>query len=278
MTTFDKTTELRQLGDGDFEAEIDEHWWVVRGPHGGYLAAVILKALLEVQPDPARHIRSFTTHYLAAPRAGPLRLRATIERAGRSMTYASARALQDDNLVATSLAAFSLPWAGLAFDDHPMPDLPEPRDGFPVPTEGPGVPKFLANFDMRWLIGNQPFSGGDKAEVGGWFRLREPVLADAPVVAALLDAWPPAVFPKATQLVVAPTVDLTVHFRSPLPLEGAEVDDFYLGRFSSRLARDGFFEEDGELWDKGGRLIAQSRQLALALLQSKAQPPGPRRG
>lgn len=269
MTTFEKTTELRPLGNGAFEAEIDEGWWVVRGPHGGYLAAIILKALLEVQPDPARHIRSFTTHYLAAPKIGPMVVRVTLERTGRSMTYASVRAIQGDDVVATSLAAFSTPWPGLEFDDSPMPELPGPDEGFPVPVEGDGIPRFLANFDMRWLIGDPPFSGGDRAEVGGWYRLREPVLADAPVVAALLDAWPPAVFPKATERVVAPTVDLTMHFRTPLPLEGATVDDFYLGRFTARLAREGFFEEDGELWDKRGNLIAQSRQLALALLPGR---------
>jgi hypothetical protein len=66
--------------------------------------------------------------------------------------------------------------------------------------------------------------------------------------------------------VVAPTIDLTMHFRTAFPLEGAQAEDFYLGRYGARLGRDGFFEEDGELWDKNGRLIAQSRQLALALM------------
>ena len=266
MTTFEETTKLRPLGDGAFEADVDDRWQVVRGPHGGYLSAIILKALLEVQPDRERHIRSFTTHFLAAPKTAPMQVRAGIERTGKSMTYASARALQGDKVVALALAAFSTPWPGFSFDDYPAPELPGPEAGFPVPEKGDGIPRFLGNFDMRWLIGEQPFSGAAEAKVGGWYRLREPVVADAPVVAALLDAWPPAVFPRASELVVAPTIDLTMHFRSPLPVEGAEVDDFYLGRFTSRLARDGFFEEDGELWAKDGRLIAQSRQLALALM------------
>jgi acyl-CoA thioesterase len=56
-----------------------------------------------------------------------------------------------------------------------------------------------------------------------------------------------------------------MHFRSPLPVPGAKAEDYYLGKFSSKLGRDGFFEEDGELWSPDGRLIAQSRQLALAM-------------
>jgi acyl-CoA thioesterase len=61
------------------------------------------------------------------------------------------------------------------------------------------------------------------------------------------------------------TIDLTIHFRAKLPLPA----DWLLVRFESRLARDGFIEEDGELWTTDGRLIAHSRQLAL--LQAPSQ-------
>jgi acyl-CoA thioesterase len=34
-------------------------------------------------------------------------------------------------------------------------------------------------------------------------------------------------------------------------------------RFESRLAAGGLWEEDGEVWSRDGRLLAQSRQLAM---------------
>ena len=62
-----------------------------------------------------------------------------------------------------------------------------------------------------------------------------------------------------------PTVELTIHFRTTLPLPEAKPDDFYLARFGTGAAREGFFEEEGEIWSRSGVLIAQSRQLGLFL-------------
>jgi acyl-CoA thioesterase len=181
------------------------------------------------------------------------------------MSFMSARAEQDGKPIAMSLAAFSSTWPGVDFEDAPMPDVPGPDEATPVPVEGDNIPAFLKNFDMRWALGSPPFSGADKAEIGGWFRLRDHATADSFVMACLLDAWAPAIFPVATQPVVAPTIDLTMHFRAPLPLTDATPEDFFLGRFHSSLGRDGFFEEDGEVWTADGILVAQSRQLALGL-------------
>jgi acyl-CoA thioesterase len=262
---FEQDTEVQEVAPGTYKAHVHERWWVVRGPHGGYLAAIILRALESALGDADRPIRSFTTHFVAPPDEGAIRIRTAVERNGRSMTFMSARVDQNDRLVATAQAAFSGPWKGFEFDDAPPPDVPDPEGSFPVPEEGSNIPAFLRNFDMRWNMGQPPFSGADEAMLGGWIRMRDNCIADAPTIACFLDAWAPAVFPRATEPVVAPTIDLTMHFRAPFPLPGAGAEDYYLGRFSSTLGRDGFFEEDGELWSPDGKLIAQSRQLALTL-------------
>jgi len=45
----------------------------------------------------------------------------------------------------------------------------------------------------------------------------------------------------------------------------ATPEDFYLGVFRSRTLAGGFAEEDGEIWTRGGVLLAQSRQLAMLI-------------
>ena len=265
MTDFERATAVSRIDDDAFEAAIHPGWWVVRGPHGGYISSIILRALTERLAAPDRHIRSFTIHFTAAPKEEALRIETSVDRAGRSMSFLSARVTQHGKVVATALAAFSEPWEGYSFDDAPMPKVLPPEESFPVPKEGDGIPAFLGNFDMYACFGGFPFSGQDEAVLGGWYRLAEQQIVDPFVAATLLDAWAPAVFPRATEPIVCPTIDLTMHFRAPLPVGDAQAEDLYLGRFSSTLARDGFFEEDGVLWAPDGTLVAHSRQLALAL-------------
>jgi acyl-CoA thioesterase len=114
---------------------------------------------------------------------------------------------------------------------------------------------------MQRRFGDPPFSRSDRGETGGWLGLREERPLDSLAVAVLADAWYPAPWPRLSELAPAPTIDLTIHFRSPLPANGP----LLLGRFRSRQVRDGFFDEDGELWSPDGTLVAQSRQLGLLI-------------
>ena len=76
--------------------------------------------------------------------------------------------------------------------------------------------------------------------------------------------YPSAQRPALGRFVAAPTLDLTIHIRRPLPPAGMTPEDFLLVRFTSRLSVGGVWEEDGALWTPSGELLAQSRQLALA--------------
>jgi acyl-CoA thioesterase len=264
-TRFDRDTGVRALGEGRFAGRIDPGWFVVRGPNGGYVAALLLQGLVAAVGDASRSPRSLTLHYTAPPSEGPVEIHATVERRGRSLTTATARMLQQDRLLALALGAFSGPRDATAFLEASPPEcLPPER----CPAMEHRIPMH-ARYEQRPALGAPPFSGAGSADTGGWIRLVEgdrPL--DAPLLAAYADAWPPAIFSRlaaATLGAGAPTIDLTVHFREiprDPPLRG---DDWVLVRFRSRCAREGFAEEDGEIWSRDGRLLAQSRQLALLI-------------
>jgi len=262
---FDRDTAVRPLGSERgvhaFEGRIDPGWWIARGPNGGYVAAIVLRALAAcVEPD--RAPRSLTVHYTAPPAEGPVRIEARVERTGRSLSTISGRMLQGDRVLALALGAFSKPRPGPSFDHAQPPEAPPPE----ACPRFEGRTPMNARYDYRWAVGHPPFSGVEHALSGGWIRSAEPRVADAPLMAAFTDAWPPACFallrPGEAPTPV-PTVDLTVHFRRDLPLEGAAPGDFYLAVFRSRFSEQGFVEEDGEVWSRDGVLLAQSRQLAV---------------
>jgi len=259
---FDADTAVRPAPGGGFETRIDPGWWVVAGPNGGYVAAILLRALALAQADPARAARSLTIHYTAPPKAGPASIQTCVERTGRSLTTVSGRLVQNGTLCALALAAFSTEREAPGFIDLRMPEVPPPEDC-------PWLEKRIEiheRYQQRWAIGAQPFSGGDRALAGGWIRFREPRPLDAPAIGAFVDAFPPAVFSRERNPALAggvPTIDLTIHFRAPLPPPDCPPDAWVLALFRSRLARGGYVEEDGEVWSRDGTLIAQSRQLAL---------------
>lgn len=261
---FDLDTDVKDLGDSRFRAEMRERWWVGRGPNGGYVAAVVLRAI-QAAAATARAPRSLTVQFPRAPLAGPVEIAVKTEREGRTLTFLSARMEQDGELQATALAVLGDDLDLNGFEEQQMPSVEAPSELYsPDPAQVPGMPTMFQNYSVRPALGDGAFSGGPPYS-GVWIRAREPRPLDAPLAAAILDAWFPAPFIRLEQPVPAPTIDYTVHFRAPLPTPGVAAEDPYLAIFRSGLARGGFFEEDGELWSQDGSLLAQSRQLALLL-------------
>jgi acyl-CoA thioesterase len=266
---FQRDTAVRRLEDGGFEGRVDSDWWIVLGPNGGTVAAVVMRALEQAIGDAERLPRSLTIHFTTAPEEGPIRIATQIERAGRSLTTITARVEQDGRLVALAIAAFSRARrGGLDFAHIEMPDAPPPEALEQLP-HGSDLPRFMRNWDFRQAAGAPLWSGASESVVGGWARLVDLQEWDYPLITQLSDAWFPAVFPMLDGPNPIPTVDLTIHFRAELPLEALQPGDFAFVRFQSRLSAHGFVEEDGEIWSRDGTLIAQSRQLAL--LQALSQ-------
>lgn len=263
---FDRDTAVHSLSAGRFAAELRPSWSIGRGAHGGYVAAIVLRALAAEASGPhGGRPLSLVVHYTRPGTEGPAEVHARREHSGRSVVTVAGRLVQSGTTVATALATFASSRAGPEFCDRQMPVAPPP-EACPVPGPSARLP-IVERFDTLRAIGGAPRSGGAPALTGGWIRLREPRPVDALSAVALLDGWMPAVFVRSREAIGISTVMLCVHFRCALPVPG-DASDYSLAVFRSEMAGDGFVDEDGELWSPGGLLLAQSRQVIMTF------PPG----
>jgi acyl-CoA thioesterase len=288
---FDRDTAVRRLDSRDsaqapgrFAAEISREWCINGKPHGGYLAAILLRALIEAVADSERAPRSLTIHFLRPPQPGEVRIAATVERAGGSLSTVSGRLEQGGEPIALALGAFSLSRASLEIAELPIPAV-DPQDPSRETTdwlqeriEQGLVPSFMRKLAVQPRDGARPFSGTEAPmDASAWLGLAEtgrPV--DALALALFSDALFPAPFPRLSApptpggpphaTVGAPTIDLTVHFRDAMRGRSErDPDELCLARFRSGVIHEGFFEEDGVIWAADGTVLAQSRQLALLI-------------
>jgi acyl-CoA thioesterase len=274
---FDRDTAVRLEAQTEstrrFAADVSDGWRAGRGPHGGYLAAMLLRALTETVAEPARSPRSLTIHYARAPTPGPVIIDTRLERVGRSLSTLSARMEQDGRLMALVLSAFSTSWSGPHISDVAMPAVAGPDDEREAGSLlKHGAPPFARHIVLQPRLGGMPFPAGEQPmELGGWLGLAEPRPLDALALAFFSDALIPAPFMRMRTPNAAPTVDLTVHFRAALPRAPSsdrstpDPDELILARIRGGLIHEGFFEEDGMFWAADGTLLAQSRQLAILL-------------
>ena len=254
-SSFDADTALEPAGDGRWTAHVPASWFVESGPNGGFVAALATRALQETTDRPPR---SLTLHYLRPPVEGPVEVTARVEREGRSTTSLSVAVEQDGETVALGLAACAQ-WRDDQpdWDDAERPDMPAPGECDLFDTADPKAPAFFRNYEFRWT-GVDP--SRRPATVRGWLRPADPRPADHVSLAAITDALFPPAFLRLPERLFVPTIDLTIHWRDHPP-EGAH--PWVLGVFTSRRAAGGVVEEDGELWSEDGRLLVQSRQLAI---------------
>ncbi|HST54778.1 MAG TPA: thioesterase family protein [Solirubrobacteraceae bacterium] len=269
QTDFDSAIALARTGPTELGGVISPDWNANHGPHGGYLAAMVLHGLQLELDDPERAPRSLTIHFLSKPTPGPVTLHTAVERKGRSLATLSGRLQQGSETIALALAAFSPPWGGQDFDDAPMPDVQPPAPERTMPQEALDLmPPFGRHFVMQSRVGEPPFAAAERdapMTAGGWLGLAQPRATDALSVAMFSDVWFPSPYVRLQRPAATPTIVLSVYFRTPLPRADPDPHELCLVRFNSTLVREGFYEEDGVIWGADGTLLAQSRQLGIVL-------------
>lgn len=258
---FDADTSVTDLGDHRYGTALLERWNIAAGPNGGYLAALLARAMTHSVDEPARGLRSITVHYLARAAFDEVEIAVDIVRTGRSLSTLRASMLQGERVICTALAAFSVPWESEETWSLPMSSHAD--DETAVGDDRRLAPPAAQNWTGTPIVDAPFFSGEGTPRVAQWIRAVKPRPLDAIELVAIADALPPAGFPRMTQPAAMPTVDLTVHIRASLPLAEPPADERVYAECTTRHVTDGFADEDCHIWSADGRLLAQSRQLAI---------------
>ncbi len=294
VTIFDEATAVRKSGAGRYEVRPDARFALVPpgggsppAVNGGVLMATVLRCVLDTSPHP--HPVATSTHFLRVPQLAPAQVEVTWLKQGRTAATARASLIQDAKplleLTVTTGTVSAAPAvivptaaasaaggaaasagngraAGLSWTGAPpvLPPIEECIDlGMWPGAVGPdGTIGYAGQVEMRLDPATTGWRHGTPAgipEMRGYFRLREDRNPDAYLLALAVDGMPPVVFGLGASG-WAPTVELTWHMRA-VPVPGV-----LKVAARCRHVSGGWFDEEAEVWDAAGRLVAQSRQIA----------------
>ena len=249
--------------------------------NGGYVLAIAGRAVADATGRPPLTV---TAHYLSPGLPGPAEVIVEPVRAGRRMATVTASLIRTDaadgggrggrtevlRVLATCGSPIDAPavlvdGAPPALPDYDAciaPDAAVDGAELPPPAMSAAMPPpgLIDRLALRLRPGDDGFHFGrptGRAEIAGWFAFADDRPIDELAMLLAVDAFAPPVFNVGIEPGWVPTLELTVHIRgvpAPGPLRCL---------FRTSYVQGGLLSEDGELWDQTGRLVAQSRQLAL---------------
>jgi hypothetical protein len=257
-------------GERVFEGELNKHWTIGTKVHGGAMLALCASAARNACEGQSVGLQpvSVSASFLWAPDPGVMRLVTSIRKRGRRISVVDVELIQGDRTAVHAVVNLGEPehfppfgQAQPLLSANPAVGLmaPEPPDD--IEPIGPGHP--LAGLvhlgegcDVRPVLSTmRPSADGRPPVLQMWARPRG-VAPDALFALMCGDLSAPVTF-AVDRTGWAPTVQLTAFLRG-LPADG------WLRVLCTclEIGHD-WFDEDHIIVDSLGRLVAQSRQLAL---------------
>jgi acyl-CoA thioesterase len=266
---FQAALDLTKVSDTVFSFTPDPKYFVGNTPHGGYLLALMNKAMTEVLPHPSA-INS-NIYYLDRTEPEPAELHVEVVRRSKGSSMGQVKLIQNNKITClySSLCSDFQYMKGHSGLETPMPEIINSveQDDFKVMNyenfKLGSTPSFIQQLNMSvhpdhaWWD-REISTDAAEARCSAYLELQGGV-ADTFVLSYLADILPPVVQNKYGPLGWVPTLTLTCNIRQ-LPKTNL--------LFIDGIAKDisnGYFEQDCNIWDMSGNLVATSRQLAKIL-------------
>ena len=267
MTTlFDRDIQLTVCQSPEQEladfGQVSDNFLVNGVPNGGYLMAMMANAALSHSERQAPV--SMTANFLRRSVPGEMAFKHELMNRSGQFDRLEIKALQKnkDGDEKEAIRAFvtlmdEFPGDGELRYERPEPEV-LPRDEcqrmlpFPNYSIFRNVISLMEPSSFGWMK-DEP---SERSEHKGWIRLADERPWDALSLILASDAFPPPVLASQGMVAWVPTIELSVQLRK-IP-----ISRWLKCVFRSNYITDGLVEEDGEIWDEEGHLVAISRQLA----------------
>ena len=268
---FQEALKLENVENIKFIVNPDTNYFVGSTPHGGYLMAVMHKALANVLP----HSTAITSsvQYLDRIDAKPFQLEVEVFKTGRGSSSGIVKLKQDDKICTTFTGTCSDFEFMKGYDDlqKPLPNIFLDKDrceyvkmNYDKISKG-FTPAFIQQLecsihpDHAWWNRKADEDNTDNEARCSAFLEMKGGRPDQFCLSFYSDILPPVVCNKYGPLGWIPTITLTTHIRQ-LP----STNELYAD-FKATDINKGYFEQDCNIWDLNGNLVASSRQLTRIL-------------
>lgn len=245
---------------GRFAGRTHPAWANMVGPYGGVTAAQTLAAVM-AHPKRLGEPLSLTVNFCAAMADGGFEAIARPVRTNRTTQHWIVELQQGGETVTSATAVTAIRRETWAHDEHAIPAAPSP-EMLPA-MRRPEAPAWLQRYEMRFLAGDllETLKSGpaDDSLTRLWVRDEPARALDVLSLTALSDVFYPRVWRRRGQPGPAGTVSMTVYFHAGAQAL-AEAGPWLLAQATGQAFRDGFFDQSGQLWSAGGRLVATTHQ------------------
>ena len=257
MHIFDRDTTLKETAPSVYSGAISENWLINKNPNGGYLMAILARAMRDKSEKTSTPI--ITANYISRCRPGDVTVRVEEISVSKQFSRYEARLFQEGAEKIRAFGTFADENIDCAINrnESSAPQLAERKACIGMPP----IPGFTV-FDNIELLLDPPCAGWlqgkliDTSENRGWFRFRETRPHDLLSVLQIADSMPPAAFVSQGVTAWVPTIELSVSIRSIPDTEWLRC------KLRTRHITCGLLEADCEVWDETGSLAAISRQIA----------------
>jgi hypothetical protein len=259
MHLFDQAIALEPLGGGVFRGHTSERYWNFVSPFGGITAAVLLNAMLR-SPQRLGDPLTLTVNFAGPISAGAFTVAASPLRTTRTTQHWAAQLTQGEDLqpLASAVAVFAQRRTTWNLTEATPPDVggPEACDQYlPFPNL-----RWPTMYDMRYVRG-QVMAENQDSLTYSWIRDAQPRGLDYASLTAMCDAFFPRIFLRRAHLVPIGTVSLNIYFHLDSATLAEQGTDAVLAVARANVFSQGYFDQEGQAWDSGKRLLATTHQV-----------------